>query len=83
MAKIDQQLPRPPYSPDFDPSEFYLLPDLNKILKGKKSGWMKRWFVRTQTYCEAKDEASYKKRIETSEKDCSDYIALEDNFDDE
>lgn len=36
MAKLDEFVPYPPYSPDLAPCDYYLFPNLKKWLDGKK-----------------------------------------------
>ena len=72
-----------PYSPDLAPSDFYLFADLKKMLQGKRFSSDDVVIAATEVYFEAKDKSFYKKGIESLEKRCNDYIAMEGDYVDE
>ena len=83
MVKLNELsfdlLPHPPYSPDLDPSDYWLFADLKKILQRKRFGSNEGVIAGTEVYFESKDESFYKKIIEKLDKRWNGYITLEEN----
>ena len=87
MAKLHklhfELLPHPPYSPDLAPSDYYLLADLKRMLRGKRFGFNEEEIVETEACFEANDESFYKKGIGMLEKRWNECITLEGEYVDE
>ncbi|KAF7276706.1 hypothetical protein GWI33_009901 [Rhynchophorus ferrugineus] len=84
MAKIHelgfQLLPRPPYSPDQSPSDYFLFPNLKRMLAGKTFSSNEEVIAETDAYFEAKDKSYYKNGIEKLEGRYNQCIILEMNY---
>ena len=76
-------LPRPPYSPNLAPNDYWLFADLKRKLQGKRFGSNEEMIAETEAYFESKDESFYKKGFEKVEKLWNECIALEGNYVDE
>jgi [histone H3]-lysine36 N-dimethyltransferase SETMAR len=67
MAKLHELgyrlLPHPPYFPDLAPSDFFLFPDLERMLAGKKFSTNAEVIVKTEAYFEAISKTYYKNGI--------------------
>ena len=61
-------LPRPPYSPDMTPSDYWLFANLQRMLQGKRFGSNEEVISETEAYFEIKDKSFYTKGIELLEK---------------
>ena len=87
MAKLNELsfevLPRPPYSPDLAPSDYYLFTDLKKMLLGKRFYCNEEVITETNAYFKAKDKSFYKKGIEMLKKRWTDFVAFEGDYVDE
>ena len=72
MVKLNELsfelLPHLPYSPDMAPIDYWLFPDLKKMLQGKRFGSNEEVVAVTEVYFESKDESFYKKGIVNVEK---------------
>ena len=73
----------PPYSPDLDPSVYWLFADLKRMLQGKRFGSNVEVISETEAYFEAKEKSFYKKGIELLEKHWNQCITLEGDYVDE
>ena len=76
-------LPHPPYSPDLEPSDYYLFTNLKRILQEKRFGSNDEMIAETETYFEAKGKSLYKKGIEMLEKRWSECITFKRDYVDE
>ena len=87
MAKLNELsfelLPHPPYSPDLAPSDYYLFPNLRKMLQGKRFYSNEEVITKTNAYFEVKDKSFCKKGIEMLEKRWTDCVAFEGYYVDE
>ena len=54
-------LPHPPYSSDLAPSDYWLFPDLEKMLQGMRFGYNEEVIAETEAYFKSKDKSFYKK----------------------
>ncbi|KAF7269978.1 hypothetical protein GWI33_017063 [Rhynchophorus ferrugineus] len=73
-------LPRPPYSRELAPSDYFLFPDLKRMLAGKKFSSNEDMIDESEAYLEAKDKSYYKNSIEKLEGRYSQCITLEGNY---
>ena len=84
MAKLHELhfelLPRPPYSPDLAPSDYWLLADLKRMLQGKIFGSNEEVISEAEVYFETKGKSFYRKGIELFEKSWNQCIALEGDY---
>ena len=87
MVKLNEfsfeLLPRPPWSPDLAPSDYWLFADLEKMLQGKRFGSHEEVIAETEAYFESKNESFYKTGIEKLEKRSNECIMLKGNYVDE
>ena len=87
MVKLNELsfelLPHPPYSPDLVRSDYWLFPNLKKMLQGKRFVSNEEVIDKTEAYFESKDDSFYKKGIEKLKKRWNECITLEGNYVDE
>lgn len=87
MAKLKdlkyELLFHPQYSPDLDPSEFYLLPNLKGWLQGKRFATREQLDVEINGYFDGFDRTYFTKGIEMLEERWSKCIELHGNYIDE
>ena len=69
-------LPRPPYSPDMAPSDFYLFPKLKSRLRGTQYGSNKGIIEAENKYLRDQDKSFYFKEIRKLEQRWDKCIAL-------
>ena len=55
--------PKPLYSPDLAPSDYWLFADFKRMLQGKRFGSNEEVISETEAYFEAKDKSFYKKAL--------------------
>ena len=83
MAKLHELLPYPIYSLDLSPSDYWLFPNLKRMLQGKRFGPNEEVISETEAYFEAKDKSFYIKGTELLEKHWNQCINLEGDYVDE
>ena len=84
MAKLYELryelVPHPPYSPDLAPSDYYLLPDLKKWLRGKRFESNGEVIAATEAYFKDFEKSYYSKGIEKLENRWTKCIELNGDY---
>ena len=73
-------LPHPPYSSDLAPSDYFLFPNLNKWLGGKRFYSNDEIISQTNTYFDDLEKSYYLERIQKLEKRWTKWIELKREY---
>ena len=84
MAKIHELgfelIPHPPYSPDLIQCDFFLFPNLNPWLGGKRFSSNEEVIGAVNGYFADLEKSYFSKRMKKLESRCTKYVALEGDY---